>query len=414
MSKMGGFLFITFGVIVLIASLFTINPIWNYGPYDPSPVSAGTQPDWYIGFADGALRLVPPGWEFVFLGPHAGRSTSSCRSSALGLFIVLVADLPLHRGVGHRRQARAPHRTASAQRRDAHRDRRRRCHVLRGAVGRGGLRHHRDALLADDGGRDPHAPGAADPRPDHRVLRRRSASASRCRRRTARSLCTATSRAASSASPVASTSRCTSPSTSTSASSSSTSSTYEPLVVRPNAKGRIPWHENVRAVDLALVLRGPAHPGLAGRARRGAALTSTTTSTTSPPRRTLEIQGAHERAGVPDAPHMPIDDGHNSETAVRPSNVIVPDDEPERSRPGTARRSPTSRSTPLRRRMPRHDLQDRAEASVVRGIAPGWPSRAVRATIGRQGAPPPSAGIERVAGRTVGGAAFCRCRSVEP
>ena len=65
-SKMGGFFFITFGVIVLIASLFTINPIWNYGPYDPSPVSAGTQPDWYIGFADGALRLVPPHLESVF------------------------------------------------------------------------------------------------------------------------------------------------------------------------------------------------------------------------------------------------------------------------------------------------------------------------------------------------------------
>ena len=30
------------------------------GPvYDPSPVSAGTQPDWYIGFVDGALRLMP-------------------------------------------------------------------------------------------------------------------------------------------------------------------------------------------------------------------------------------------------------------------------------------------------------------------------------------------------------------------
>ncbi|QTX04797.1 cytochrome b [Agromyces archimandritae] len=66
-AKAGGFFFIVFGVIALIASLFTINPIWNYGPYDPSPVSAGTQPDWYIGFADGALRLVPPGWEFVWL-----------------------------------------------------------------------------------------------------------------------------------------------------------------------------------------------------------------------------------------------------------------------------------------------------------------------------------------------------------
>jgi ubiquinol-cytochrome c reductase cytochrome b subunit len=67
-AKAGGFFFIVFGVIMLIASLFTINPIWNYGPYDPSPVSAGTQPDWYIGFADGALRLIPPGWEFVAFG----------------------------------------------------------------------------------------------------------------------------------------------------------------------------------------------------------------------------------------------------------------------------------------------------------------------------------------------------------
>lgn len=67
-AKAGGFFFIVFGVIMLIASLFTINPVWNYGPYDPSPVSAGTQPDWYIGFADGALRLVPSGWETVIFG----------------------------------------------------------------------------------------------------------------------------------------------------------------------------------------------------------------------------------------------------------------------------------------------------------------------------------------------------------
>ena len=58
-AKAGGFFFIVFGVIALMAAFFTINPIWNYGPYDPSPVSAGTQPDWYIGFVDGALRLMP-------------------------------------------------------------------------------------------------------------------------------------------------------------------------------------------------------------------------------------------------------------------------------------------------------------------------------------------------------------------
>ncbi|MHA7262175.1 cytochrome bc1 complex cytochrome b subunit [Arthrobacter sp. TMN-37] len=58
-AKAGGFFFVVFGVIAAIAAAFTINPIWNYGPYDPSPVSAGTQPDWYIGWVDGALRLMP-------------------------------------------------------------------------------------------------------------------------------------------------------------------------------------------------------------------------------------------------------------------------------------------------------------------------------------------------------------------
>ncbi|MFO7688944.1 MAG: cytochrome bc complex cytochrome b subunit [Cryobacterium sp.] len=88
-AKAGGFFFIVFGVVMLIASLVTINPIWNYGPYDPSPVSAGTQPDWYIGFADGAMRLVPPGWEFVLFG-----NTWSINILAVlvvvGIFIMLV------------------------------------------------------------------------------------------------------------------------------------------------------------------------------------------------------------------------------------------------------------------------------------------------------------------------------------
>jgi len=93
MSKMGGFFFIVFGVIVLIASLFTINPIWNYGPYDPSPVSAGTQPDWYIGFADGALRLVPPHLEFVWLD-RTWSFNIILPLLVLGLFIVLVLIYP--------------------------------------------------------------------------------------------------------------------------------------------------------------------------------------------------------------------------------------------------------------------------------------------------------------------------------
>jgi ubiquinol-cytochrome c reductase cytochrome b subunit len=38
-----------------------------YGPYEPSAASAGSQPDWYMGFAEGALRLMPS-WELTALG----------------------------------------------------------------------------------------------------------------------------------------------------------------------------------------------------------------------------------------------------------------------------------------------------------------------------------------------------------
>ncbi|MGK9146893.1 ubiquinol-cytochrome c reductase cytochrome b subunit [Plantibacter flavus] len=96
-AKAGGFFFIVFGVVMLIASLFTINPIWNYGPYDPSPVSAGTQPDWYIGFADGALRLVPPHLEFV-LWDHTFSFNIILPVLVLGLFIVTVLIYPFIEG----------------------------------------------------------------------------------------------------------------------------------------------------------------------------------------------------------------------------------------------------------------------------------------------------------------------------
>ncbi|WP_344135074.1 ubiquinol-cytochrome c reductase cytochrome b subunit [Pedococcus bigeumensis] len=61
-AKAGGFFFIVFGTTTLIAALAQINPIWLFGPYNPAAASAGSQPDWYMGFAEGALRLMPP-WE---------------------------------------------------------------------------------------------------------------------------------------------------------------------------------------------------------------------------------------------------------------------------------------------------------------------------------------------------------------
>jgi len=92
-AKAGGFFFIVFGIIALMGALVQINPVWTYGPYDPSPVSAGTQPDWYIGFADGALRLVPPHLEFLFFGGTVSMNIL-IPLVGLGLFIAVVAFYP--------------------------------------------------------------------------------------------------------------------------------------------------------------------------------------------------------------------------------------------------------------------------------------------------------------------------------
>ncbi|GHA54679.1 MULTISPECIES: cytochrome bc1 complex cytochrome b subunit [Streptomyces] len=65
--KAGGYFFLVSGVIFFMAAVAQINPVWNYGPFRPDQVSAGSQPDWYMGVADGLLRVMP-GWEIAFWG----------------------------------------------------------------------------------------------------------------------------------------------------------------------------------------------------------------------------------------------------------------------------------------------------------------------------------------------------------
>ena len=120
-AKAGGFFFLVFGVIVLIASFFTINPIWNYGPYDPSPVSAGTQPDWYIGFADGALRLIPSNLDFV--DPFGFTWAFGVLIPLVGLlvFLALIAVYPFFEAwvTGDRREHHIAERPRNAPTRTA-------------------------------------------------------------------------------------------------------------------------------------------------------------------------------------------------------------------------------------------------------------------------------------------------------
>ncbi|MBL1096972.1 cytochrome bc1 complex cytochrome b subunit [Streptomyces coffeae] len=79
MAKAGGFFFLVFAVIAVLSAVATINPIWTIGPYRPDQVSTGAQPDWYMGFAEGLVRVMP-GWEINIWG----------HTLVLGVFIPIV------------------------------------------------------------------------------------------------------------------------------------------------------------------------------------------------------------------------------------------------------------------------------------------------------------------------------------
>ena len=59
MAKTGGFFFAVFAVTAGLGALVQINPVWLYGPYNPAQVGAGSQPDFYIGWLEGTLRMMP-------------------------------------------------------------------------------------------------------------------------------------------------------------------------------------------------------------------------------------------------------------------------------------------------------------------------------------------------------------------
>lgn len=82
---------ITVGMLMLFSGLFTINAIWNLGPYNPSHISAGSQPDWYMLFTEGAARVMPA-WE-LYLGPYTVTATTWV-ALMLGLPIVLMFVYP--------------------------------------------------------------------------------------------------------------------------------------------------------------------------------------------------------------------------------------------------------------------------------------------------------------------------------
>ncbi|MFF3027670.1 cytochrome bc complex cytochrome b subunit [Microbacterium sp. NPDC057944] len=320
MSKMGGYLFIVFGTIVLIATFFQINPIWNYGPYDPSPVSAGTQPDWYIGFADGALRLAPSNLDVVFLD-RTWSFGILLPVIVLGLFIVLVAIYPFIEAwvTGDKREHHIAQRPRNA--------------ATRTGIGVAGVIFY--AVLW--------AAASSDLIATHFMLTmegvihtlqallfvgpvlgyfvaKRIAIALQKKDReivlhgyeSGRIVRLPGGEFIEVHQPVDTYDRW----------KLVDIDGYEPLVVRPNDKGRIPWTQNLRSSMSRWFFEDRLAPLTQAQIDEADAHQHHVTAHTDETE-AAEIQGAHERAGFPDAPLAPADETHIDETPNTPSTVIA-------------------------------------------------------------------------------------------
>jgi len=319
MSKMGGYLFIVFGTIVLIATFFQINPIWNYGPYDPSPVSAGAQPDWYIGFADGALRLAPSNWDIVFLD-HTWSFGIIAPVLVLGLFIVAVAIYPFIEAwvTGDKREHHIAQRPRNA--------------ATRTAIGVAGVVFY--AVLWAAASSDLIATHFMltmegvihtlqvllflGPILGYFVTKRICIALQKKDREivlhgfeSGRIVRLPGGEFIEVHQPVDKYDRW----------KLIDVDGYEPLVVRPNAKGRIPWTENLRSSISRWFFEDRLAPLTQAEVEAADAHQHHVTAHNDETE-AAEIQGAHERAGFPDAP-LTVDETHVDETPNTPSTVIA-------------------------------------------------------------------------------------------
>ena len=92
-TRAAGLFFLITGILVLVSATVTVNPLWLYGPASPGDASAGSQPDWYTGFLDGALRLVPSGWEIEILD-HTLSTALLVPLAVVTLYLLAIAAYP--------------------------------------------------------------------------------------------------------------------------------------------------------------------------------------------------------------------------------------------------------------------------------------------------------------------------------
>ena len=84
----------TCAALALLGTFAQVNPVWLVGPYQPGSISAGSVPGWYMGFLDGALRIMP-GWEFSVAGYPLTLAVLVPGVVVPGAFFALLAMYPL-------------------------------------------------------------------------------------------------------------------------------------------------------------------------------------------------------------------------------------------------------------------------------------------------------------------------------
>ncbi|MQB01026.1 MAG: cytochrome b, partial [Actinobacteria bacterium] len=66
-AKSVALFFAVFAVLSAMGGLLQINPVWLYGPFRVQQVPSPAQPDWWMGWVEGALRIFPA-WEVRAFG----------------------------------------------------------------------------------------------------------------------------------------------------------------------------------------------------------------------------------------------------------------------------------------------------------------------------------------------------------
>lgn len=87
-------LWFTCAALVLLGAFAQVNPVWLIGPYQPGSISAGSAPDWYMAFLDGALRIMPA-WEVPVAGHPLSLGVLIPGLVVAGLFFTFLAAYPV-------------------------------------------------------------------------------------------------------------------------------------------------------------------------------------------------------------------------------------------------------------------------------------------------------------------------------